>query len=56
VSADGAKIVADIEASVGSTFRLSIVPHGVVRRECEVMWRKGRVIGVKFVTGAAKTE
>jgi hypothetical protein len=56
VSADGAKLVADIEAPIGSTLRLSIVPSGVVRRECEVIWRKGRVIGVKFMAGAAKTE
>jgi hypothetical protein len=48
VSADGAKLTADIEATVGRTFRLSIVPHAIVRRECEVVWRKGRMIGVKF--------
>ena len=48
VSANGAKLVADIEVPIGSTFRLSVVPQAVVRRKCEVVWRKGRVIGVKF--------
>jgi hypothetical protein len=48
VSADGAKLVADIEAPIGSTFQLSVVPKGIVRRECEVVWRKGRALGVRF--------
>jgi hypothetical protein len=48
VSTDGAKLVADIEAPIGTTFRLSAVPQAVVRRRCEVVWRKGRTIGVKF--------
>ena len=48
MSANGAKLVADIEVPIGSTFRLSVVPQAIVRRKCEVVWRKGRVIGVKF--------
>jgi len=48
VSADGAKLLADIDAPIGSTFRLSAVPEALVRRKCEVLWRKGRMIGVKF--------
>jgi hypothetical protein len=48
VSADGAKLVADIEATVGTTFRLSAVPRGIARKRCEVVWRRGRTIGVKF--------
>jgi hypothetical protein len=54
VSADGAKLVADIEAPIGSSFRLSIVPNAIVRRECEVVWRKGRTIGVKFANPVTK--
>jgi hypothetical protein len=56
VSANGAKLLADIDVSVGSKLCLSIVPHAIVRRECEVVWRKGRMIGVKFADGAAKSE
>jgi hypothetical protein len=48
VSTDGAKLVADIDAPIGTTFRLSAVLQAVVRRRCEVVWRKGRTIGVKF--------
>jgi PilZ domain len=48
ISADGAKLIADIDASIGTTFLLSAVPHAVVRRRCEIVWRKGRTIGVKF--------
>jgi PilZ domain len=50
ISADGAKLIADIEASIGTTFLLSAVPQAIVRRRCEIVWRKGRAIGVKFQT------
>jgi hypothetical protein len=56
ISADGAKLVADIDVPIGSRFRLSVVPRAVVRRQCEVVWRKGRMIGAKFLTAIAKTE
>jgi PilZ domain len=49
ISADGAKLTADIFAPIGSRFRLSAVPQAIVRRSCEVVWRKGRMIGVRFV-------
>jgi hypothetical protein len=48
ISADGAKLVADIAGPIGSMFRLSSVPQAVVRKSCEVVWQKGRTIGVKF--------
>jgi PilZ domain len=54
VSANGAKLLADIDTPIGSKLRLSIVPHSIVRRECEVVWRKGRMIGVEFMAGVAK--
>jgi hypothetical protein len=37
VTADGAKLVADIEAPIGSTFQLPIVPQSIVQRRCEVV-------------------
>jgi hypothetical protein len=49
ISADGAKLVTDIDAPVGTMFRLSAVPQAVVRRRCEVVWRKGRTVGIKFI-------
>jgi PilZ domain len=56
VSANGAKLLADIDVPIGSKLRLSIVPHAIVRRECEIVWRKGRMIGVKFAVGVAKNK
>jgi len=55
VSAGGAKLVADIDALVGSSFKLSVAPRSLVRKPCEVVWRKGRVIGVKFAVDDART-
>jgi PilZ domain len=48
VSPGGAKLAADIDAIVGTSFRLSVAPHSLVRKPCEVVWRRGRQIGVKF--------
>lgn len=53
VSAGGAKLVADINTIVGSSFKLSAAPHSLVRKPCKVVWRRGRQVGVKFT---AKTE
>ena len=49
VSLNGAKLVAEIDLEIGSTFRLSAVPHALVRQRCEVVWRRGKVFGVKFI-------
>jgi hypothetical protein len=56
ISTGGAKLVAEIDAPIGTTFRLSAAPQAVVRRRCEIVWRKGRTIGVKFVPETAKAK
>jgi hypothetical protein len=48
VSPGGAKLIADIDAGVGTSFLLSIAPKSLVRKPCEVVWRRGRQIGVRF--------
>jgi PilZ domain-containing protein len=48
VSLNGAKIVAEIGVEIGSRFRLSTVPHALVGRRCEVVWRRGKMFGVMF--------
>jgi hypothetical protein len=48
VSPGGAKLAADIDAGVGTSFRLSVAPRSLVRKPCKVIWRRGRQIGVKF--------
>jgi PilZ domain len=50
ISSDGAKLVTDVAAPIGTVFRLSAVPQAVVRRICEVVWRRGRTIGVEFTS------
>ena len=49
VSLNGAKLVAEINVAIGSTFKLSTVPHALVRQRCEVVWCRGKTFGVKFV-------
>ncbi len=49
VSAGGAKLIVDIDTPIGSLFRLSVAPHSIVRRPCQVVWRKGRQVGVTFL-------
>jgi hypothetical protein len=50
VSSTGAKLAADIDGAIGVRFRLSVAPHSLVRQNCEVVWRRGRTIGIKFVS------
>jgi hypothetical protein len=49
VSLHGAKIVASVDAEIGSRFRLSLVPNAPKRQACEVIWRRGKTLGIKFV-------
>jgi hypothetical protein len=47
VSQSGAKVVIDVEAEIGSRFGLALVPHRP--RQCEIIWRRGRTLGIKFL-------
>jgi hypothetical protein len=49
VSLNGAKLVAEIDVAIGSTFKLSVVPHALVRQRCEVVWRRGKMFGAMFI-------
>lgn len=50
VSLNGAKLVAEIGVKIGNRFRLSTAPHARVRQRCEVVWRRGKMFGVKFIS------
>ena len=50
VSLNGAKLVAEIGVEIGNRFRLSTVPHALVRQQCEVVWCRGKMFGVKFIS------
>jgi hypothetical protein len=47
VSQNGAKVVIDVAAEIGARFGLALVPHRP--RLCEIVWRRGRTLGIKFV-------
>lgn len=49
VSRNGAKVVADIDGPAGTRLRLSVVPNALARQPCEVVWRRGRVMGLRFI-------
>jgi hypothetical protein len=49
ISTGGAKLLSAADVSVGSYLRLSASEHAIVSKLCEVMWRRGRWIGVKFI-------
>ena len=50
VSLNGAKLVAEIGVEIGNRFRLSTIPHALVRQRCEVVWCRGKMFGVKFIS------
>jgi hypothetical protein len=47
VSQSGAKISLDAMIDVGGQFGIAFVPRGEARR-CEVVWRRGSMLGIKF--------
>ena len=50
LSVSGAKIVLDDPASVtGSRIRLAFTRDARTGRACEVVWRRGKTLGVRFV-------
>jgi hypothetical protein len=49
VSLNGAKIFVDLDVPIPSSFSLIFVPHSRAKRNCQVVWRRGRLLGLKFV-------
>jgi hypothetical protein len=49
VSPGGAKIMTDVEIDVRDTFGLVVMPDRPTRQSCEVVWRRGKTYGVKFL-------
>lgn len=50
VSPGGAKIVTDAAIDVRDSFLLALVPEHSTRQSCEVVWRRGKTYGVKFLS------
>jgi hypothetical protein len=49
VSPSGARIVTDAAIDVSDSFVLALVPEHPKRQPCEVVWRKGKTFGIKFL-------
>lgn len=49
MSSNGAKIVLDDPQSVSSRVRLAFSRDARTGRTCEVVWRRGKTLGVRFV-------
>ena len=49
VSPSGAKIVTDAMMDVRDSFALALVPDHPKRQQCEVVWRRGKTYGIKFL-------
>jgi hypothetical protein len=49
VSPGGARIVTDAALDVRDRFGLALVPDHPNRQPCEVVWRRGKTYGIKFV-------
>jgi hypothetical protein len=49
VSPGGARIMADDAMDVRDNFELALVPTHPKRELCEVVWRRGRTYGIKFL-------
>jgi hypothetical protein len=48
ISKNGAKVITDMPSHVPSRFELAFTQGGAKRRLCEVIWRRGKMIGVQF--------
>ena len=49
MSATGAKITVDDPNSLPAKLRLAFARDARTGRKCEVVWRRGKTIGIKFV-------
>ena len=49
VSETGAKLVLDWVTDIPTRFLLKRIPNSADNTVCDVMWRRGRMIGIKFV-------
>lgn len=49
VSQGGAKIVIDAATRVEGRFGLALIPNHPKRQQCEVVWRRGKTLGIKFI-------
>ena len=49
ISSAGAKITADNANALPGTLRLAFARDARTGRNCQVVWRRGKTVGIKFV-------
>jgi hypothetical protein len=49
ISANGAKVVTPLASEIPARFTLALLKDDRNRRNCEVIWRRGKMLGVKFL-------
>jgi hypothetical protein len=49
ISKNGAKIVVGFPSHVPQRFELAFLQDATKRQACEVIWRRGKMIGVQFL-------
>ena len=49
VSPGGARIATDDVMDVRDNFELALIPDHPKREQCEVVWRRGKTYGIKFL-------
>jgi hypothetical protein len=49
ISQNGAKVVSDGTSTIPARFELAFVQGDQNRKSCEVVWRHGKMLGVKFL-------
>ena len=50
VSPGGARIMTDAALDISDKFALALVPSHQKRQPCEVVWRRGNMFGIKFIS------
>jgi hypothetical protein len=51
ISETGAKVTAETDGELPDQFILLLTPNGATRRLCQVIWRNGLTVGVRFIHG-----
>ena len=49
ISQNGAKVVVGLHSEVPTRFELAFFQSDRKRQACEVIWRRGKMLGVKFL-------
>lgn len=56
ISPGGAKITTEVEFDVKDRLALTLLADHAKRYPCEVVWRRGKTYGLKFVTADAEPD